>query len=100
MQFVLYCLFKVQVIPWVVSDSSYIDDPTVRLDPKRTVGSTCAFECARVAFASTIFPLCAGLRWSFARNDHRTRAVLDYERPLRQCGFCWNRHRQAQVSHW
>ncbi|VDO69900.1 unnamed protein product [Heligmosomoides polygyrus] len=28
---------QVQVIPWVVSDSSYIDDPTVRLDPKRTV---------------------------------------------------------------
>ncbi|VDL81326.1 unnamed protein product [Nippostrongylus brasiliensis] len=28
---------QVQVIPWVVSDSSYIDDPTCRLDPKKTV---------------------------------------------------------------
>lgn len=30
-------LRQVQIIPWVVSDSSYIDDPTCRLDPKKTV---------------------------------------------------------------
>ncbi|KAK6043990.1 hypothetical protein COOONC_18505 [Cooperia oncophora] len=28
---------QVQVIPWVVSDSSYVDDPTCPLDPKKTV---------------------------------------------------------------
>ncbi|KJH51793.1 hypothetical protein DICVIV_01984 [Dictyocaulus viviparus] len=28
---------QVQIIPWVVSDSSYIDDPNCRLDPSKTV---------------------------------------------------------------
>ncbi|VDM67144.1 unnamed protein product [Strongylus vulgaris] len=35
--FSIFWTFQVQVIPWVVSDSCYNDDPNCHLDPKKTV---------------------------------------------------------------
>lgn len=44
---------QVQVIPWVVSDATYVEDPSCRLDPKKTVfvGALHGMITAQVLFS-------------------------------------------------